>query len=99
MNAIDAELDLGNIGTRLRYLADEINTRIEKKNLELDYPYAVLKKVGILAESVLGGTMGSIYGIIFENAAKVFRELPDDGVVTSDTWAIVLEKVVTALKQ
>ncbi|XP_044252562.1 triokinase/FMN cyclase-like isoform X2 [Tribolium madens] len=99
LNIIDEEKSDGNVGTRLKKMADGVNKRINNKKLPINCPYGFLKKLGIIAESAIGGAMGSIYGVMFESAAILFGGLPDTETVTPAMWAKAFTVGIESLKK
>ncbi|EFA08779.1 triokinase/FMN cyclase [Tribolium castaneum] len=99
LNIIDEEKSDGNVGTRLKNMAEGVNKRINSKKLPISCPYGFLKKMGIIAESAIGGAMGSIYGVMFESAANLFGGLPDTETVTPGMWAKAFTVGVESLKR
>lgn len=85
------------MGTRLKNMCEAVEKRLDK--LHTICPYAFLKKLGIIAESAIGGTMGSIYGVIFENGANMFGELPESETVTPSMWLKSFSVGVEAVKK
>jgi dihydroxyacetone kinase len=98
LNLIDAESSVGNVGSRLKNMADNINKRINNKKLPINCPYTFFKKMGVIAETALGGIMGSIYGVLFESAANVFGDIPESEVITPGMWAKALSVATKAIE-
>ncbi|RZB94441.1 efThoc1, Dak1 and/or Death domain containing protein [Asbolus verrucosus] len=99
LNIIDAEKSEGNVGTRLKKVAQHVNNRLNNRRLPIHCPYAFLKKLSVIAETAIGGTMGSIYGILFESAANVFGEAASSEPITPSTWAKALTAATEAIKE
>ncbi|CAH1116269.1 unnamed protein product [Phaedon cochleariae] len=99
LNIIDAEKGDGDTGTRLKNAAEILLKRMKQDKLITSYPFTFFESLSKILESSLGGTIGCIYSILFEAAAKVFNEYSESTEITPSIWLNSFECAGEALKR
>jgi hypothetical protein len=70
LNRIDAISGDGDTGTAFARAADAIARDLATGKLALDRPSSLFRRLGLIAESRMGGTCGAICGLFFAASAK-----------------------------
>ncbi|UJR10386.1 hypothetical protein I4U23_014591 [Adineta vaga] len=70
LNHLDAVLGDGDTGTTFTRAADTIARDLTNGKLAFDRPSSLFRRLGLIAESRMGGTCGAICGLFFAAAAK-----------------------------
>ncbi|CAF1088245.1 unnamed protein product [Adineta ricciae] len=70
LNRLDAVLGDGDTGTTFARAADTVARDLAVGKLTLDRPSSLFRRLGLIAESRMGGTCGAICGLFFAAAAK-----------------------------
>ncbi|KAH1015868.1 hypothetical protein HUJ04_007187 [Dendroctonus ponderosae] len=99
LNKMDSEQGDGDTGTRLRVMAEVLNKRACNNKLNAVYPFTFFLSLSKLLEKSIGGTMGCLYSIIFEAAAKTFGQYSEEDNVQAEMWLKALENASLAIKK
>ncbi|XP_023022759.1 PTS-dependent dihydroxyacetone kinase 1, dihydroxyacetone-binding subunit DhaK [Leptinotarsa decemlineata] len=99
LDLIDSEKGDGDTGTRLKQACEVLLRRLRQDKIITNYPFTFFESLSKLLESNVGGTMGCIYSILFEAAAKVFNDFSDTTEVTPFIWLKSFESSADALKR
>ncbi|CAF4443217.1 unnamed protein product, partial [Adineta steineri] len=70
LNRLDAVYGDGDTGTAFARAADTIAQDLANEKLALDRPSSLFRRLGLIAESRMGGTCGAICGLFFAAVAK-----------------------------
>ncbi|CAF1147037.1 unnamed protein product [Adineta ricciae] len=70
LNRLDAVSGDGDTGTAFGRAADTISDDLSNQKLILDRPASLFRRLGLIAESRMGGTCGAICGLFFAAVAK-----------------------------
>ncbi|CAF1146628.1 unnamed protein product [Adineta ricciae] len=70
LNRLDAISGDGDTGTAFGRAADTISDDLSNQKLILDRPASLFRRLGLIAESRMGGTCGAICGLFFAAVAK-----------------------------
>lgn len=97
LNVMDAESGDGDTGTRLKRGMDALNVELARHNINLAYPFVFLLSLSKLVEKSMGGTLGCIYSIILEAAAKEFLTFSDGQIVGGWMWLYALKRAINAM--
>ncbi|KAG5894479.1 hypothetical protein JTB14_032507 [Gonioctena quinquepunctata] len=99
LNIIDTERGDGDTGTRLKNASEMLLKRIKLDKIITNYPFTFFESLSKLLESSVGGTIGCIYSILLEAAARIFGEFPESTEITSFIWLESFESAEEALKR
>ncbi|KAK9743859.1 DAK2 domain [Popillia japonica] len=97
LNIMDAENGDGDTGTRLKRGMETINTELARHNINLGYPFVFFLSLSKLVEKNMGGTLGCIYSIMLEAAAKEFLTFLENQIVDGWLWLYALKRSVNAM--
>ncbi|XP_060522781.1 triokinase/FMN cyclase-like isoform X2 [Cylas formicarius] len=87
LNKMDSERGAGDVGSRLKRVAEVLKRRIKDKKLILNCPFTLFLSLSKIFEDIVGGTMGTVYGVAFEGAAKIFGTHKEEDEVTALMWS------------
>lgn len=96
---MDAESDDGDTGTRLKKGAEAILRELTLKRLKTTHPFTYFEYISRLLEAVMAGAAGCTYSILFEAAATVFANLPENFEVGPELWLQALQSATEAIKK
>lgn len=97
LNVMDSEFGDGDTGSRLRRGMESLNTELARHNINLGYPFVFLLSVSKLLEKSMGGTLGCLYSILLEAAAKEFLTFSESQLVGAVFWLFALKRAVNAM--
>lgn len=80
-------------------MAEVLNKRACNNKLSAASPFTFFLSLSKLLEKSIGGTMGCLYSIIFEAAAKTFGQYAEEDDVKAEMWLKALENASLAVKK
>ncbi|CAH0564076.1 unnamed protein product [Brassicogethes aeneus] len=98
LNIIDAETGDGDTGSRLKTSCEVVLNRIKEKKMIYENPFAFFDGLASVLETLVGGTMGSLYGIFFRTISNYFAKIDSDIEITANHWIGALEKSLEVFK-